>query len=177
MTDLTEIARETWRTHPKLTLYRISDEGRVIGPKGFVLSPTLNSSGYPALSITEDGKRKSKRVHVMVLETFVGPRPHGAVACHNDGDRQNNRLGNLRWGTPEENTLDMIKHGRTRAPFRPSILSESDVLQIKKEYVPHSKTHNGLVLAKKYGVSRSAIYGILEGTKWAYLNNAQENER
>jgi hypothetical protein len=30
---------------------------------------------------------------------------------HGDGDRANNRLGNLRWGTPDENVADRVRHG------------------------------------------------------------------
>jgi len=31
--------------------------------------------------------------------------------CHNNGDKDNNRLSNLRWDTPSSNSLDLVRHG------------------------------------------------------------------
>src|SRR3546814_16009402 len=45
------------------------------------------------------------------MEAFVGPRPDGMEVAHNDGDPLNNRLENLRYATPAENTDDKLKHG------------------------------------------------------------------
>lgn len=56
-----------------------------------------------------DGKHTVRYVHHLVLEAFVGPRPPGMEACHFDGNAQNNRLENLRWGTSAENKADAIR--------------------------------------------------------------------
>lgn len=58
-----------------------------------------------------DGKKKYYYVHVLVLDAFVGPRPKGMEACHNDGDGTNNKLSNLRWDTHKANIQDSISHG------------------------------------------------------------------
>jgi hypothetical protein len=50
-------------------------------------------------------------VHKLVLDAFVGPRPVGLVACHNDGDHCNNHVSNLRWDTYSSNSYDKVKHG------------------------------------------------------------------
>ena len=53
------------------------------------------------------------RVHRLVLLAFVGrPSRKGMVARHKDGDPANNRLGNLAWGTAQENWQDRKQHGR-----------------------------------------------------------------
>ncbi|SKS42033.1 HNH endonuclease [Mycobacteroides abscessus] len=41
-------------------------------------------------------------VHLLVLTTFVGPRPDGAVPRWLNGDPADNRLVNLKWWTGEE---------------------------------------------------------------------------
>jgi hypothetical protein len=46
---------------------------------------------------------------------FIGPRPDGLDVCHNNGDRLDNQVGNLRYGTRSENMLDTVPHGRSRA--------------------------------------------------------------
>lgn len=42
------------------------------------------------------------------------PLPGQADVCHNDGDSQNNTIGNLRWDTHQANMLDRRAHGTNR---------------------------------------------------------------
>lgn len=56
-------------------------------------------------------KPRSRRVHQLVLEAFVGPRPKGAFGRHIDDDRDNNHVSNLRWGDRSDNTHDMVRNG------------------------------------------------------------------
>jgi hypothetical protein len=53
--------------------------------------------------------RVNRKVHHIVLEAFVGPRPEGAVACHTDCDNLNNKVSNLRWDTPTGNVADTLR--------------------------------------------------------------------
>src|SRR5262249_12287511 len=39
---------------------------------------------------------------------FVGPRPEGFLGLHFDDDAENDSLGNLRWGTAEDNASDRV---------------------------------------------------------------------
>lgn len=52
------------------------------------------------------------KVHHLILEAFVGPRPPGLHALHGDDDRANNRLDNLRWGSRSENIREAVRNGR-----------------------------------------------------------------
>jgi hypothetical protein len=70
-----------------------------------------NRSGYRYVHVAKDGKKKNPPVHVLVLEAFVGPRPDGTVAGHNDGNPSNNRVENLRWDSRANNGLDTVRHG------------------------------------------------------------------
>lgn len=69
--------------------------------------------GYHAVKLQNGGRhtRVSVRIHTLVLESFVGPRPDGHVGCHNDGDIDNNAPSNLRWDTQANNLADMKAHG------------------------------------------------------------------
>lgn len=57
------------------------------------------------------GRTHDRKVHQLVLEAFVGPRPEGFVGCHWDDDPSNNRLENLRWDTESANRFDSVRNG------------------------------------------------------------------
>lgn len=67
--------------------------------------------GYPIVTFWRRGKGFTRNVHRLVLETFVGPCPKGCETRHLNGNRTDNRLTNLRWGTRKENVADAIRHG------------------------------------------------------------------
>lgn len=69
------------------------------------------NTGYEQVKLYEDGTHRFRRVHHLVLEAFVGPRPAGMETRHLNGVRADNRLENLAWGTPTENAADKIRHG------------------------------------------------------------------
>lgn len=70
-------------------------------------------SGYLSVCLARGGRSCNRYVHELVLIAWVGPRPSpDHEACHGDGNRANNALSNLRWGTYAENTEDRRKHGR-----------------------------------------------------------------
>lgn len=48
---------------------------------------------------------KTRALHVIMLEAFVGPRPPGLCGMHKDECGWNNVIENLKWGTYIENNL------------------------------------------------------------------------
>lgn len=121
---------ESWLPVPDYEdYYEVSDHGQVRsfdrrtwnGVKWFmrpgrILKATLSGKGYRKVGLhKESGSKASQRnLHVLVLETFVGPRPEGMVVRHLNGDPADNRITNLAWGTPTQNSQDMLDHGRNK---------------------------------------------------------------
>lgn len=79
--------------------------------KGKNLSASLNADGYLSVSLYAQGERKTRHVHSLVAESFIGARPEGMEVCHNDGNPANNHVANLRYGTRSDNALDGVAHG------------------------------------------------------------------
>lgn len=115
-----ESSPEEWRNTIGLEAYlQVSTAGRVrsitkpdaLGRvvTGKLLTPRM-SGRYMRVRIRSNHRIVERSVHVLVLEAFVGPRPGGMQACHNDGDRRNNSLSNLRWDTCKANKADAIRH-------------------------------------------------------------------
>lgn len=78
------------------------------------LAQSLNSHGYPSVRLSLDGKRSRYLVHKLVAQNYLPPRPSVAHEIrHLNGDRSDNRVENLAWGTRKENALDREMHGRT----------------------------------------------------------------
>jgi len=93
--------------------YSVSTRGEIRSNRtGRILKPAPNSKGYLVAVVTYDGMRKGASVHVLVAETFIGPRPQGMQTCHGDGDKTNNTVDNLRYDTPRNNELDKVAHGQ-----------------------------------------------------------------
>ena len=76
-----------------------------------IMSPAKDRDGYFRVQAYRNSKRKLVGLHVLMLETFVGPRPGGYVTRHLNGNKKDNRLCNLAWGTAAENQQDTVKHG------------------------------------------------------------------
>lgn len=102
--------------------YEVSDDGQVkvlAGPgRGRFNTDRLvkihkDSPGYPRVILYPGGGRRglAKRVHILMLEAFIGPKPDGALGLHVDDDRNNNRISNLHWGTKSDNSFDMVRNG------------------------------------------------------------------
>lgn len=97
--------------------YEVSSLGRVRSlPRektpGGILKAHSNRKGYQQVTISRNGKGRTKRVHVLVAQAFHGPRPFdGAHVRHLNGNPADNRAENLRWGTASENNRDTIEHG------------------------------------------------------------------
>lgn len=104
-------------------LYDVSSLGQVWshprhGTRGGVLTWAIEriEGAYPKVLLYDGtGKRRTRKVHHLVLEAFVGPCPLGQEARHLDGNPLNADLVNLIWGTPTANHWDRVRHGTAYA--------------------------------------------------------------
>lgn len=77
------------------------------------LAESLDHDGYPTVRVFVPGRRRPKRRKVprIIAEAFHGPRPADLQIRHLDGDPENNRPTNLKYGTALENAQDRGRHG------------------------------------------------------------------
>lgn len=163
---------EVWKDVPGYEgLYQVSDQGRVkslarIVPRGSsflpvkerILRPGL-SHGYPMVILQKNGESWNVRVHILVMLTFVGPRPEGLDVCHGDGNRLNARLKNLRYGTRQENLGDAVLHGTMAGENNGnSKLTGKNVSDILSRFRAFEDQ-----LAAEYGVSAGTIRNVKMG--------------
>ena len=71
------------------------------------------SNNYMSVKLSMAGATRTRYVHELVLLTFVGARPvilERSEIRHLDGDKKNNHLDNLKYGTTKENAGDRKLH-------------------------------------------------------------------
>jgi hypothetical protein len=109
-----------------------------------------------------------RRIHRLVLETFVGPCPPGMVCAHNDGNATNNQIDNLRCDTHQANCDDRLRHGtlcRGEAA-RHARLKEAEVLEIRRLRAGGMKIGE---LAALFNVGKDNIKAIIYRRSWRHL--------
>lgn len=162
------LAGEIWVSVPGHEgRYFVSNFGRMRsakrpGSRGGALKATLGGPDFRRRCrlYFSDGRAETKTVSRIVLESFVGPCPEGMECCHNNGDRLDDRLENLRWGTRKENMGDRRRHGRYATK-----LTLEDARKIKS--LLRTTNMGARRLARMFGVSPGAIWGIASGKTWS----------
>jgi hypothetical protein len=146
----------------------IGDDGTVIGRVGHLLKPNDDGAGYLKMVMCLPGnRRKTVRVHRLVCEAFHGPPPSPAhLVAHRDGNRQNNRAGNLRWATHIENESDKRAHGRTSQGERHGAAKLSVAL-VREARRLRRDGASWRFLARRFGVAKRTIQTAVTGETWA----------
>lgn len=101
---------ECWKSIPDYDNYECSTLGRIRNKRnGYVLSTIIDKrSGRHYIHL---GRDFYGQVAPLCLATYKGPRPNGMMACHNNGNVDDNSIDNLRWDTQSNNILDCVTHG------------------------------------------------------------------
>jgi hypothetical protein len=136
----------------------VGEDGSIAGPRGDILVPTIADTGYFTVG-TALGKT---HVHVMVAETYLGPKPEGMEVAHEDGNPLNCRVENLRWSTHLDNMRDRERHGTAPHGERGggAKLTESDILAIR------GSSEGPTELGRRYGVHYKTIIAIRRRKTW-----------
>jgi hypothetical protein len=169
-----------FRQIPGFPRYCISEDGTILSICGHVRGPDLlwsearkiipwtNRNGYQTVKLCGEGMSRKVHIHVLVLMAFIGPPPAGQECRHLDGNKTNNRISNLCWGTVAENHRDKILHGTSNQGERhySTELTNDDVLEIRRRVANGER--QGIV-AKEFRVSVSAMSGIVRRITWKHI--------
>ena len=91
-------------------IYYASTEGHIENSRKRLKSYTINS-GYEAIKLTKEGKKKAFLVHRLVALTFLPNEEDHPEVNHIDGNKSNNALSNLEWCSRSENKQHALKLG------------------------------------------------------------------
>lgn len=124
----------------------------------------IGPNGYGVLT---DGKR-GYAAHRVSYELHNGPIPDGKMILHSCDNRRCVNPYHLRIGSHAENMLD--RQMRLRTPRGRKIpnakLTENEVREIR---LASAQGSNDRILAERYGVTRSAIWGVVARKTWKHV--------
>jgi hypothetical protein len=174
---------EIWKQVPGCDGYEASTLGRIRGWWGSggrrLVSPSFlgrvnrGTGGYVGVRLRKAGRRT--RAHSLVLETFVGPCPDGMECCHENGVRTDNRLENLRWGTPLDNGRDRVRHGtqshvgRSKSPPCGILNPNAKLQEIDVTVIRENECLGVSWLSERFGVKEKQIRNILTRRQWRHV--------
>ena len=162
------------KTIPEFENYAVTKDGQVWSKRKYIwLKPSNNGQGYLQVILCKRGKMFSRKVHTLVLISYVSLRPGGMECRHLNGNKRNNNLYNLCWGTRSDNQKDSVKHG-THRHGNPcgeqqgrAKLIESDVRMIIYMYRTGEFTQQEI--ANTYKISQVQITNIINRKRWKHI--------
>lgn len=165
---------DDWRDIPGYEgVYQVTSDGRVKRLAGStkckrdrILRPGV-SRGYYSVSLCVSGKPKHAEIHQLVLLTFVGPS-NGLWVNHKNGIKKDNRLENLEYSTPSENTKHAYDTGLRGKNYGEknglAKLTAQQVIEIRS-LIDQGYTHKQI--SPIYGVGCTTISNIRTGLCWS----------
>ena len=163
---------EEWRKIEGWDGYEVSNFGQVrswkvcrrspLEPLPRPIAPWVLPNGYHQVKLKNKGEKCNVYIHRAVMNAFAGACPEGNEVAHWDGNKGNNKLENLRYATPVENAVDMLRHGN-RQMGEKHYLSKVTAEQAAK-VLAFVGTH--AEAARQLGISYSIVYSIRVGTHW-----------
>lgn len=148
------------KTIPSAPKYAAREDGMIVNTEtGLVLKPQNDGrAGYFKLRIMHaDGKLRTRYVHHLVAEAFIGFRPDGDDIDHIDGVRTNNRPENLRYCTRGENQRNSANRGKVSWQLN----AARKVCAMKDG--ERKLFENASTAAKELGLCLSGISNVLSG--------------
>lgn len=157
---------------PNYDGYYITEDGRVWSDKcNKYLSQYKMPNGYLRVILCKDNIPKQFYVHRLVATVFIENPNNYLEVNHKDENKMNNHYENLEWCTHHYNNNYGSKINCIKGERNPNCkLTEEQVKSIRKEHIPFSRTNGTKALSIKYNVCESTITGVLNRTKWGWLN-------
>ncbi len=105
----------------EVTSYSVSSLGEVRNDIRDSLLTQATSQEYCTVALNICGKAKRMRVHRLVAIAFLPNPDNKPYVNHLNGQRNDNRLENLEWVTPSENSKHAVKTGLNRGNKKPVV--------------------------------------------------------
>ena len=132
------------------------------------LKGTVTKSGHIRVSPYYNQKHL---LHRLVALAFLGECPLGKQVCHDNGVPSDNRVSNLYYGTPKNNSDDKFRHGTMPVGEKHSLskLTDLEVQEIVEKHAAKRPTESSRSFCRRhatfYGVSPITLGAIIRSQR------------
>lgn len=172
-----------WRRHGTTTREQVTPEERFwkYVNKDGPIHPVLGRcwewtgakirDGYGHITVCSQSGKRSLKTHRFSWELHNGPIPDGQVVMHGCDNPSCVNPAHLSVGTNAENIADRDQKGRTHKGelHYQTHLTEEQVREIRRRYVPDSADSGSTALAREFGTSHQTILRIVKRVVWKHV--------
>lgn len=150
---------------------KCKSDKRINKPK--IIKGNKHPLGYIRVKLKNNSSRTGYLIHRLVAETFI-PNPQKKPQInHKNGIKDDNRVSNLEWVTPQENVDHAIDNGfidhskQYGEKGNNAQLTKKQVLQIRSVYDQGWATQTEL--SKAYNISQKHVSRIVNKQRWKHI--------
>jgi len=143
-------------------LYRVKSLPKP-GSHKEILRIYMGGDGYPRIGLRKNGRYYVRKIHRLVLEYFIGPRPLGMECRHLNDLKTDYRIENLKWGTHKKNMEDFENRINREKFYHRNDVSGYKIIEIEKLLAEGKLTQKEI--GKRYGISPQRISDIKTGKR------------
>ena len=172
--------------------YQVSNMGRIkslerwvirnkkgrLHVKARIIKGCIETRGYSAVTLTNNGKRTYARIHRLVADAFLNNPFNKPEVNHIDGNKQNNKVSNLEYCTRIENEQHAYKTGLKKGKTVEMI--DKDTGMVIAEYPSAVDAISRFTDKKNPTHIYSCLHGRCEtayGYKWKYKNTVETRSK
>lgn len=143
-----ETVTRIWKPLRETDLYEASNDGLICNSRtGRILKGTPDAKGNLKVNLMIDGKSRTRYIHRLVVEAFYGIDCSGIDIYHKDGDKLNNSIDNLIFGSHAEIMQYAYRSGNVKGRDGKRIICTET-----------GKVYDSIIeCSRKTGISRNAI--------------------
>ena len=161
MTERRESIGEQWKRNKEFDNYELSMNGQVRNVNtGRILKTTINKKGNEQVCLRKDNRQYTKTVHRLMVDTFLEGDHRNIDIYHENRNRSDNRLSNLRLCSKSETCKRGFREGNRKGRGHINVRTRKIVNGVDKVQEFESIRE----CARALGVSESAVSKCLNGS-------------
>jgi uncharacterized Fe-S cluster protein YjdI len=153
--------------------YEISTYGNIRNIKTCKFLSPSKSGRYVSVTLYKNGNRCTHSVHRLIAINFIDNPCGKEYVNHIDGNKHNNKVGNLEWVTASENSIHAVKNGlydtcpcgKIGKDNINSKLGEHDIFIIRSLYTLMDMKE----IATMYDISHQNVSCIVRNVTWKHV--------
>uniref|UniRef100_A0A6C0AD52 HNH nuclease domain-containing protein n=1 Tax=viral metagenome TaxID=1070528 RepID=A0A6C0AD52_9ZZZZ len=168
---------QEWKTLDEIPGYKISSLGRILTPLGNISKSIPRDDGYIRTRFKINNKYVHKYVQVIVAKCFIPNPENKPQVNHINGIKNDNRVVNLEWCTPSENSQKRLFYSKTNSLSIQVIQYDSQWNVIKTwRSIKDINNNNKFAGNIRYHLDRNTLYKecywkrvkeeLIEGELW-----------